>query len=174
MKKNEINKWQDRVSKILADASIVITNSEIRKIEIADFGLDRFEEIGLSILTYVNTDRVCAKELVMLPNQICPEHRHPNIENELGKEETFRCRKGKVYLYVSSDEKHTNEEEIKKQVSTTVTVYKCIVLDEGKQYTIYPNTKHWFKAGSEGAIVSEFSTTSTDELDVFTDSLIVR
>ena len=37
-----------------------------------------------------------------------------------------------------------------------------------------PNTKHWFQAGDSGAIISEFSTTSTDETDVFTDERIVR
>jgi D-lyxose ketol-isomerase len=42
------------------------------------------------------------------------------------------------------------------------------------QYTIPPNTLHSFQAGEEGAIVSEFSTTSRDALDVFTDSRIVR
>jgi D-lyxose ketol-isomerase len=37
-----------------------------------------------------------------------------------------------------------------------------------------PNTLHSFKAGDEGAIISEFSTTSRDALDVFTDPGIVR
>jgi D-lyxose ketol-isomerase len=33
---------------------------------------------------------------------------------------------------------------------------------------------HWFQAGAEGAVVSEFSSTSRDEYDVFTDPRIVR
>ena len=37
-----------------------------------------------------------------------------------------------------------------------------------------PNTKHWFQAGDEGAVISEFSTTSTDETDKFTDKRLVR
>ena len=37
------------------------------------------------------------------------------------------------------------------------------------QHTIPPGTLHWFQAGPEGAVVSEFSTTSRDELDEFTD-----
>jgi len=49
-----------------------------------------------------------------------------------------------------------------------------MVLGPGEQYTIPPNTLHWFEAGDEGAIISEFSTTSRDALDVFTDSRIVR
>ena len=37
-----------------------------------------------------------------------------------------------------------------------------------------PETWHWFQAGKDGAVVSEFSTRSTDETDVFTDKRIVR
>lgn len=37
-----------------------------------------------------------------------------------------------------------------------------------------PNTLHWFKAGAEEAVASEFSTGSTDETDVFTDKRIIR
>jgi D-lyxose ketol-isomerase len=47
----------------------------------------------------------------------------------------------------------------------------------GLQVVVYVNTDntlHWFRAGSEGAVVSEFSTQSRDELDVFSDPQIVR
>jgi D-lyxose ketol-isomerase len=37
-----------------------------------------------------------------------------------------------------------------------------------------PNVPHWFQAGDEGAVVSEFSTHSTDENDIFTDPSIGR
>ena len=49
-----------------------------------------------------------------------------------------------------------------------------VVLRPGDQYTLMPGTWHWFQAGPEGAIVSEFSTRSTDEADVFTDPRIAR
>ena len=42
-----------------------------------------------------------------------------------------------------------------------------VVLKPGDQYTLMPDTPHWFQAGDEGAIVSEFSTRSTDDQDVF-------
>lgn len=41
-------------------------------------------------------------------------------------------------------------------------------------FTMKPNTKHWFQAGPEGAIVSEFSSQSNDDTDVFTDPRIDR
>ena len=37
------------------------------------------------ILVYVNTDRVCAKELVLFPGQLCPEHRHPPVGGDPGQ-----------------------------------------------------------------------------------------
>ena len=37
-----------------------------------------------------------------------------------------------------------------------------------------PNTWHWFQAGEEGAIISEFSTKSRDETDIFCDDRIKR
>jgi D-lyxose ketol-isomerase len=47
-------------------------------------------------------------------------------------------------------------------------------LRPGEQYTLPPHTLHWFQAGPEGAIVSEFSTKSRDDLDIFTDERIAR
>jgi D-lyxose ketol-isomerase len=121
---------------------------------VADFGLGRLEEIGLQLVVYVNTERVCAKELVLFPEQVCPEHRHPPIGTDPGKEETFRCRLGTVHLHVAGRGE--------------------IVLSPGEQFTIQPDTLHWFQAGADGAVVSEFSTRSRDEFDVFSDPLIVR
>jgi D-lyxose ketol-isomerase len=48
------------------------------------------------------------------------------------------------------------------------------VLRPGDQFTIPPDTWHWFRAGEEGAVVSEFSSTSRDELDVFSDPRVER
>lgn len=164
-----------QVSKTLEyfdNANIKLTDTEKGNIEVADFGLDRVNEIGLQLLTYINTDRVCAKEMVLLPYQTCPEHKHIPTNNMEGKEETFRCRKGEVYLYVDGEK---NCDEIKaKMPSSDVTVFHEIILHEGEQYTIMPETKHWFQGGPEGAVVSEFSTHSTDETDIFTDNNIVR
>ena len=155
-------------------ANIAITEEEKGKIEVADFGLNDIEKTGLELLVYVNTDRVCAKELVLLPGQTCPEHRHPDIDSNLGKEETFRCRYGKVYLYVEG--KKTGNPNCKPPAGSEqyYTVFNEIELKPGEQYTLCPNTLHWFQAGEDGAIVSEFSTRSTDELDIFTDVRISR
>ena len=90
---------------MLAEAGIVLTDSEREQIEVADFGLGRLDEIGLRL--------------------------HVDGEEEL-------------------------------------------VLRPDEQLTVLPDTLHWFQAGEEGAVVSEFSSTSRDDLDVFTDPRIVR
>jgi D-lyxose ketol-isomerase len=137
----------------LAATGIELTAGEREQIEVADFGLGNLRETGLMLLVYVNTDRYCAKELVLYPRQTCPEHRHPPFDGTPGKEETFRCRRGSVELSVAD---------------------RLITLQPGEQLTIPPDTVHWFRAGEEGAVVSEFSSTSRDDLDVFTDPRIVR
>ena len=145
---------RERAAAQLEDAGIVLTADERAGIEVADFGLGRLEEQGLQIVVYVNTERVCAKELVLFPGQACPEHRHPPVGDDPGKEETFRVRRGAIHLRVGDAPELT--------------------LHPGDQCIVPPDTLHSFRAGPEGAIVSEFSTRSRDELDVFTDPLIVR
>jgi D-lyxose ketol-isomerase len=153
---------------------IALTPAEEDRIEIADFGLGEFESTGLGVLTYVNTDRVCAKELVLLPGQTCPEHLHPSVEGKPGKEETFRCRSGEVYLYVSGEPTPRPKAQPPCNRKDTYSVWHEIILRPGDQYTLAPQTLHWFQAGPEGAVVSEFSTRSTDENDHFTDPQIQR
>ena len=110
----------------------------------------------------------------MWPRQTCPEHRHPNIDGEPGKEETFRCRYGRVFLYVEGEPAKSPRCKTPAGRENTYSVWHEIVLDPGDQYTLTPDTKHWFQAGDEGAVVSEFSTRSRDECDVFTDPQIQR
>lgn len=174
--KEEYEEAVEYVAGVFEKAGIVITPEERGRIEVADFGLGMLGEVGLQLLVYINTERCCAKEMVLKPFQTCPEHRHANgIENGVpyvGKEETFRVRRGTCYLYVDGKGDRT---AIKAKLPPTpVTVFHEIILNEGEQYTMHPDRNHWFQAGSEGAIISEFSTKSRDESDIFTDERIRR
>lgn len=160
--------------KRLESVGMVLTPTEAENIEVADFGLGDLATYGLSIVVYVNTPAVCAKELAMTPWQICPEHRHPPYPRSPGKEETFRCRQGEVRLYVEGAPTPAPACQIPAGDASCFTVWHEVTLRPGEQHTIEPDTRHWFQAGPDGAVVSEFSTTSTDELDVFTDPRIVR
>ncbi len=172
MKRSEYNRQVALALEYFGKAGIVLTEAEKGNIEVADFGKGFVNELGLQLLVYVNTERVCAKEMVLLPGQTCPEHMHIPTNGQEGKEETFRCRYGKVYLYVSGDR---NTDEIKAKLPPSdVSVFHEIILLPGEQYTLKPETWHWFQAGEDGAVISEFSTRSTDETDVFTDKTLVR
>jgi D-lyxose ketol-isomerase len=210
IKRSEVVRAQARAAEILNQAQIVLTGREAASIEVAEFGLSNLEEQGLEIITYVNTDRYCAKELVLFPRQTCPEHKHPPVGDDPGKMETFRCRYGRVFLYVeeASAEPGTEsgaelpkrdgleagagetEDQLAQQaqarrrqlISAVIpagseayyTATREIVLNPGEQYTIAPGTLHWFQAGDDGAVVSEFSSTSRDEFDIFTDPRVGR
>lgn len=172
MKRSEMNRCISRALEYFDKAHIVLTEEEKARIEVADFDLGIVENVGLQLLVYVNTMRVCAKEMVLFPGQSCPEHWHVPTDGLPGKEETFRCRYGKVYLYVEGD---GEKEKIQAKLpDTKVTVFHEIVLHPGEQYTLMPGTKHWFQGGEDGAVISEFSTRSTDETDQFTDERLVR
>ena len=172
MTRKEYDNQVKKALKYYKKANIVLTEDEKANVEVADFGKGIVNEVGLQLVVYINTERVCAKEMVLLPWQTCPEHMHVTTDGNQGKEETFRCRYGEVYLYVSGEK---NTDTIKAKVPPTdITVFHEVVLHPGEQYTIMPETLHWFQAGPKGAVVSEFSTRSTDETDVFTDETIVR
>jgi len=170
----KIDEIKQKVSAYFIKAGIAITEKEKETLEITDFGLGIPDRIGLQLVVYVNTERCCAKEMVLLPGQTCPEHRHPANDTSPGKEETFRCRYGKVYLYVEGEKSSHISVKAPKDREDYFTVWHEIELNPGDQYTLYPNTLHWFQAGKEGAVISEFSTKSCDEADIFTDPEIKR
>ncbi len=174
--RDELKKYQDLAYGYLQRAGIVLSAAERANIEIADLGLGEFETTGLALMTYVNTARCCAKELVLLPGQTCPQHLHPEIPslNYEGKEETFRCRWGELYLYVEGKPTAQPRAQPPEHRRHSYTVWHEIILRPGDQYTLPPQTWHWFQGGPEGAVVSEFSTMSVDEGDLFTDAGIKR
>jgi D-lyxose ketol-isomerase len=172
MKREVYERQVARALDFYARAGIVLTEEEKARIEVVDFEIGIVEEVGLQLLTYVNTQRVCAKEMVLTPYQTCPEHKHVPTNGMAGKEETFRCRYGTVYLYVPGE--GSREAVQAKLPKTKVSVFHEVILHPGEQYTIMPETWHWFQAGEEGAVISEFSTRSTDETDQFTDERLVR
>jgi D-lyxose ketol-isomerase len=180
MTPDDQKRYQQQTLERLRQTGVVIGPQEEQAIELAGFGLDRFASEGLALLVYVNNDRYCAKELVLFPRQTCPEHRHPSVKLEdgstvPGKKETFRCRQGEVFLYVAGPGDASGIRAILPEGSEPhYTVFHEIHLKAGDQYTIPPDTLHWFQGGDEGAVVTEFSSTSRDELDVFTDPRIRR
>lgn len=171
---SQVEAARARAAEMLAKVGIAVTAGERESIEVADFGLGELDATGLELITYVNNERYCAKELILFPRQTCPEHRHPPVEGKPGKQETFRCRWGHVFLYTQGAPARERRAVPPPGSEAHYTVFHEIALGPGDQFTIPSNVKHWFQAGDEGAIVSEFSSASRDDLDVFTDPRIAR
>jgi len=175
MKLKDVKQAREKAHQLLQKAKIIITPEEKENMEVSDFGLNDFERFGFEIVVYENNDRYCAKELVLLPRQTCPEHRHPKVsEKNVGKQETFRCRWGEIYLYISGHPTPKPKALLPEAHKKYFTAWHEILLKPGDQYTLPPNSLHWFQAGDGGAIVSEFSSTSTDENDIWTNPNISR
>lgn len=171
----EVQRAREKACQLLQKAKIVITQKEKDNMEVPDFGLNDFRHLGFALIVYENNERYCAKELILLPWQICPEHRHPRVsEKNIGKQETFRCRWGEIYLYVKGDPTPKPKAVLPESYKKYFTAWHEIILKPGDQYTLAPDNLHWFQAGDKGAVVSEFSSTSTDENDIFTNPNLRR
>ncbi|NLV91373.1 MAG: adenylate kinase [Firmicutes bacterium] len=167
---------REKTIEILERAQIVLSPNEVDRIEIIDFGLGDLQTFGIQQLTYVDTDIYSAAEVVVFPGQICPEHRHPSFGDQPGKEQTFRCRFGTLYLYVTGSPVADRElkAEIPADKAQYFTARREIILEPGDQYTIPANTLHWFQAGPEGAVITEFSSGPRAQPEVFTDPEIQK
>lgn len=174
MDQKDIDSARSRAEDYLRRAGIVITQAERESLEVVDFALGRFDQFGAVVLVYINNELYCAKELVLFPGQTAAEHRHPPHDTDPGKQETFRCRWGEAYLYVPGEATSNPRATVPAERKKYFTVWHEIILRPGDQYTIPSDTLHWFQAGEKGVVISEFSTTSIDELDLFTDPEIQR
>ncbi len=164
---------QNRSAAMMRQAGIQIGDHEIESIEVVDFGLSDLEREGVQVFTMVNTDRLAAKVLVLFPHQTEPEHWHPKVGKNAGKQETIRHIRGDLRFYVEGK----NSMQAGFLVAGKSEVYTLrheLVLKPGDQLTFEPYEKHWFQAGSCGAVLYSFSTTVRDGLDGFTDPKIER
>jgi len=164
---------QKQAAEMIRQAGITITDEEADSIEVVDFGLNNLAKEGVQVLTLVQTDRISVKVLAMLPNQTEPEHWHPPVDDDPGKEETIRVIAGTVYFYVAGED--TLEEGfIVEGKDDCYIMRKEIVMKPGDQLTLAPGEKHWFQAREGGAVMYSFSSVARDVLDQFTDPDIVR
>ena len=132
------------VREFLKDSNVIIPGSA--ELEISHhYGLDKFYEYGLLLLTVVNRD-YCKKLLVTLPGQEHPEQYHNQ------KEETFHVLYGEIELVLDGQSR------------------TCI---PGDVITIEPGTRHAFSS-KIGAVIEEISTTHFKDDSYYTDESITQ
>ena len=164
---------RQQVAEMMRRAGIFITGREAQGIEVVDFGLNRLEQEGVQVLTLVQTGRISVKALALFPNQTEPEHWHPPVGPDPGKEETIRVISGTLYLYVPG-ENTFREGFLVNGKEHCYTVRHEHVMRPGDQITLAPGVKHWFQARDEGVVMYSFSTVARDVMDQFTDKDVVR
>ena len=171
--------WQearDWAWDLVRKTGIVVRDEEIDQIEVADVGLGELVTTGLQILTFVSTQWIGAKLLILRPYQFFPQHRHPpsSTEDYPGKEEIFRGLWGEAYLYVPGEPTSVPRAKPPLHRRAYCTVWHEVILRPGDQYHCPPDTWHWFQAGPEGAVVWSFSSKVTDAADIFLDPEVTR
>ena len=164
---------RQRAAAMMHTAGIQIRDDEQARIEVVDFGLSQLEVEGVQVLNLVNTNRLAAKVLVLFPHQTEPEHWHPRIGDDPGKQETIRHIWGDLRFYVAG-ENTLQEGFLVTGKESVYTLRHELILQPGDQLTFEPYEKHWFQAGARGAVLYSFSTTVRDGLDGFTDPAIQR
>jgi D-lyxose ketol-isomerase len=162
-----------RAAEMMRQAGIALTEMEADAIEVVDFGLSRLDIEGLQVVTLVQTERISVKVLALFPNQTEPEHWHPPVGDDPGKEETIRVVWGSMHFYVPGGNTIGSGFLVKGK-EHVYTVRHEIFMQPGDQITLTPGTKHWFQAGRDGVVMFSFSSVARDILDQFTDPDIVR
>ena len=173
MTKTEYNTAKEKAIGMILNAGIQISEKETENIEVVDFGLGSLKKEGAQILTLVQTARISVKIIALFPDQTEPEHWHPPVGNDPGKEETIRVVKGILYLYMTGPNT-LKEGQLPENKDKVYTCRNELVMRVNDQITFRPGTKHWFRAGNEGVVIYSYSTTARDILDKFTDSNVIR
>jgi sialic acid synthase SpsE/D-lyxose ketol-isomerase len=131
-----------RVKKFIGEAHVTVPGEA--ELEISHhYGLDRFDEVGLTMLTVINRG-YCKKLLVLLPGQSHPEQFHKQ------KEETFHVLHGEIRLELDG---------------------KTSVRRPGDVVTVEPGVHHAFSSES-GAVIEEISSTHFTSDSFYADPAI--
>ena len=171
--RKECESARRQAADLMRNAGMRISAQEEKSIEVVDFGLSRLEQEGVQVLTLVQTERISVKVLALFPFQTEPEHWHPPVASDPGKEETIRVVDGTVFFYVPGPDT-MRKGFIPKGKESCYTMKHEIILNPSDQITLAPGEKHWFQALDKGAVMFSFSTVARDALDRFTDPEIVR
>lgn len=171
--RQELLDAQAVAAEMIAGAGFALTAHERSKIEVADFGLGHLRVEGAQILTLVDSDRIAVKLIVLTPWQALPEHWHPRVGVDPGKEETVRVLDGRVCFYTEGADTFS-EGRMPPGKETWYTLRHETVLEPGEQIYCAPGEKHWFQGGPHGAVAFSFSSVARDVLDEFSDPRVRR
>ena len=110
---------------------------------------------------------------MLFPGQTEPEHSHPRVGDDPGKEETVRVVSGTLFFY-REGAGAVDRGTVPEGKEDVYTCRREVVMRPGDQITLPPGEKHWFQARDEAVVLYSFSTVARDVLDGFTDPAIER
>jgi mannose-6-phosphate isomerase-like protein (cupin superfamily) len=147
----EQRNFQKKVYEIVQDVKALLRKSGVTvpsqvDLEISHhYGIDRFREFGLTMMTVVNR-MYCKKLIVLLPGQKHPTQYHRQ------KEETFHVLYGDVDIQLNGSSKS---------------------LKAGETVTVESGVQHYFGSGN-GAIIEEISSTHYTDDSFYLDPAIMQ
>lgn len=143
-KREQVYSIVQKVKGLLKEANVVFPGKA--NLEISHhYGLDRFYEYGITMITVVNRE-YCKKLIIMLPGQKHSEQFHSK------KEETFVVLYGKIQMTLDGKEGE---------------------YDIGDVVTVKPGVRHAFKTNT-GTIIEEISSTHYVDDSYYTDESIMQ
>jgi sialic acid synthase SpsE len=140
---------RDRIYQIMEQLKVILRESRVVVPHQLDFeishhyGIDRFEEVGATIISYLNRE-YCKKLIVVLPGQIHPEQYHQL------KEETFIVQYGEMELVLDDVAR---------------------ICRPGDIVTVERGVRHKFSSQT-GAVIEEISSTHYRDDSYYTDPAI--
>ncbi len=134
--------------------------------DITDFGLGRFDEVGLTLVNLTEQPEYCEKLMYAKRGQVTPLHAHRI------KKEDIICRCGRLVVELWADRPDVvnagtpgvalrNGEEFEFASGDSLT------LEAGERVTMIPGVYHTFWPETEECIIGEVSTANDDRNDNF-------
>ena len=154
---------------LLAKSGFKLTSAELDRLAVNDFGLSNLPTEGFAFIDLLRSDFVRITLMILLPGQTLPQHKHPPYDEIKGKEESVRVLFGQFKVYVEGDEDRSGL-LIPPGKERFYTARKEIVLELNEQFSVPPDTFHWFQAGPEGAVVMAFQNRVNEDNNIFTDT----
>ncbi len=134
--------------------------------DITDFGLDRFDEMGLILINLAEEPEYCEKLMYARKGQVTPLHTHKQ------KKEDIICRSGQLAVELWSG--HPKEADAPAHIRVQINGSPCefengktIELGAGERVTLTPGIYHAFWPMTEGCVIGEVSTANDDANDNF-------
>ena len=145
---------KDAVIRVMKYHNYPVTDKTRSQLWVSDYGTGRFTELGLAAIMYDNNvkDLYMLQALILLPNQMLPEHWHEKPENLPAKMEGWLVLSGTSYTVGGGEDNLAQFPEIKIPAS----------------HNEYANLKevyghHWQIAGDEGAVLLEVANVHSSE-----------